>query len=237
MHSLTAPTLMRQPLFAALPSQSVIDHVAAVREPTSVLSASEAARIESLSRPEDRRDFIAARLLTRLLLTRANAVDPDPASLAEIVLAQSCPRCGGPHGRPAEVHGLGVSWAHAGGFVAAAVGTGGVGVDIEPLTPPRVDGPGGVTTLRAWVRGEAIVKWGHGTLDDALAWGPLLEGRLAPRGRRYVLAERGTPRRTRRAVPHRRHRPGLVLTDAPASDMVVCTVAAPRAARWVNPLL
>lgn len=231
----TPSSPVQQPLFAGLLAQEVLDHVAAVLEPVSVLSQSEGARVEALSRPEQRRDFIAARLLTRLLLAHWHHPDAHLASIAEIVLEQSCARCGGPHGRPADVFGLAVSWAHAGGFVAAAVGPGSVGVDIEPLPSPRVDGSAGATALRAWVRGEAIIKWGHGTLDEALAWRPLLEGRPAPLGRRYVLDDKGRPHRGRRPVL--RH-PGLVVTDAPAfNDTAVCSVVAQQAARWVNPLL
>jgi 4'-phosphopantetheinyl transferase len=231
----TLTTSDTQPLFACLPTHQVLDHVAGVLEPESLLSGPEMARAEALARPDRRRDFVAARLLTRLLLRRRNSDGLDLASIADIVLEQSCASCGGPHGRPADVFGLSVSWAHAGGFVAAAVGPGHVGVDVEPLVRARLDRPDEARALRGWVRGEAIVKWGHGTVDDAVSWRPLLEGRLAPRGQRYLVDDDGRPRRRRRPVTRV---PGLVITDAPAeNDRAVCSVAAHQAARWVNPLL
>ncbi|TPG18179.1 hypothetical protein [Pedococcus bigeumensis] len=249
MRTLTPTNPPRPPLFACLPSREVLDHVASVLDPDSMLSGRELARAEALISPNSRRDFVAARVLTRLLLRRWH--DPGAAltSIADIVLAQTCTECGGPHGRPADVFGLGVSWAHAGGFVAAAVGRGPVGVDVEPAAPDgaaaragrradgRTDGRavvlGRPTSVRAWVRGEAILKWGHGTLDDALGWLPELDGRLATRGQQYVMDDEGRPRRTRRRVPAPS---GLVLTDAPtALDGAVCSVAAGQAAGWVNP--
>ena len=247
MHTLT-PTdpPQRPPLFACLPSLQVLDHVARVLEPESLLSGPELARAEALTSPDSRRDFVAARMLARLLLRCWHDPGAELASIADIVLAQTCGRCGGPHGPPADVFGLGVSWAHAGGIVAAAVGPGSVGVDVELSAPgraaARADGRadgrgvwlGEATSLRAWVRAEAIVKWGHGTLDDALRWLPELDGRLAPRGQQYLMDDQGRPHRTRRGV---RRPPGLVVTDAPtAMDGGVCSVAAGHPASWVNPL-
>lgn len=239
MRTLTPTDPQQRSLFACLPSEQVLDHIAPLLEPESLLSESEMARAKALTHPDSRSDFVAARLLTRLLLRLWHSPGAGLASIADIVLAQSCARCGGPHGRPADVFGLGVSWAHAGGFVAAAVGPGRVGVDVEPARADRradrpAEGHGDATSLRAWVRAEAIVKWGHGSLDEAQTWLPHLDRRLAPRGRRFLVDDQGAPHPARRRAPRV---PGLVITDAPAAiDGAVCSVAAGHAACWVNPL-
>lgn len=230
----TSSDQRRSPLFACLPAQDVLDHVSTVLVPESLLSRPERVRAEALTGPGQRRDFVAARALARLVLGAWHGPRAGLASVAEYVLEQSCDHCGGPHGRPADVLGLAISWAHSGGFVAAAVSPGGVGVDVEPLDAARRDRPGEARALRAWVRGEAIVKWGFGSLDESLMWQPALEGPPATQGRRYrVDGERG-PRLEQRPLPGVQ---SLVITDAPASiDGAVCSVAAQDAATWVNPL-
>lgn len=239
MHTLTSSDPGRGPLFTCLPSQDVLDHVSRAIDPDSLLSRTELARAQAQSGPGRRRDFVAARVLARLMLQRWRSPHAGLAAMADIVLEQTCNACGGPHGRPADVYGLAVSWARSGGFVAAAVGEGPVGVDVEALGSVRADAPidrrAETARLRGWVRGESIIKWGHGTLDDALRWRPLLEGPVAPRGRRYVLDHDGRPHRRRRPGPRA---PGVVITDAPAAVAgAMCCVAASHAARWVNPLL
>lgn len=78
-------------------------------------------------------------------------------SPGDVELHQSCPRCGGPHGRPtveiAGRHGPEVSFAHAGDLAIVAVARAPVGVDIEPIGSPThgID-------LRVWVRTEAVLK-------------------------------------------------------------------------------
>jgi 4'-phosphopantetheinyl transferase len=235
MRMFTSSDQRRRTLFACLPSKEVLDHVASVLMPESLLSQPDRARAEALTGPVQRRDFVAARVLTRLMLREWHGPRLDLSGIAEYVLEQSCDACGGPHGRPADVGGVAVSWAHSGGFVAAAVGEVRVGVDVEPLVAAQLDRPDGASALRAWVRGEAIVKWGYGSLDESLAWRPFLDGPPASLGQRYVFDGEGHP--LRRRGPFARA-PRLVITDASAAVAgALCSVAAERAARWVNPLL
>jgi 4'-phosphopantetheinyl transferase len=105
----------------------------------------------------------------------------------EVIIVQQCPRCGGPHG-PALVPGapgVGVSWSHARGQVAAIAGHGPVGIDVEMFSADRTEPVHGALTaaeerwmnasptpalafLQLWVRKEALVKVGHLTLDTLL---------------------------------------------------------------------
>lgn len=222
-----------RPLFAAATAQAVLHHVEGSLDPRSLLSPAELGRSTALARPRDREDFLAARVLVRLLLRSALAPDTDLATLDRFALTQQCPRCGGPHGRPVvDLPGVAVSWAHSGGYVAAALGPGSVGVDVEPGDAATGHVPASATT-RSWVRSEAIVKWGHGDVDAALAWQSRLQGRTAPRGRRYALAADGTPRPAR--LPWNGPTGHVVLTDAPAGDRsFVSSVAAASRARWAE---
>lgn len=127
--------------------------------------------------PRDGDDHVAARLLVRLLL----AESVPGTSPGCWVVTQRCedPRCrrSDQHGWPdAKVVGacrgtvgedISVSWSHAAGVVAVAVGAGvgRVGVDAEPVRPePPLPGRG----WRAWVRGEALVKAGRSDLGGVL---------------------------------------------------------------------
>jgi len=105
--------------------------------------------------------------------------------------------------------GTGLSWAHADGLVAVAVGPGRVGVDVERLTGSRLT----PRAAGAWVRGEALVKCGHGNLDRALSWD--LSWPPAPGGQDYRLTDSQT----------------VVLTDAVTAE-AVCAVAAESVAAW-----
>lgn len=133
-----------------------------------------------------RDDVVAARLLLRLCASRVTGLPPDA-----VEPAQRCPGCGRDgHGRPylPDHPELGVSYSHADGLAAAAVGPGPVGIDVEPLTrrpgplpvlrrllsADAVDaacaGPDpGPALLRLWVRREALFKAGR---DDVrlTAW-------------------------------------------------------------------
>jgi 4'-phosphopantetheinyl transferase len=241
--------------------------------PATYLSLDELGRHAALVREADREDFVAVRLLARLLLAPyADLSDPsDPVeAVRRIVIRQTCPHCGGPHGRPRVegpgLTGVGVSWAHADGVVAVAIAHSRVGVDVERLDlrrprwgpagaieatdpagssdtadahprPGRVPGwPSDTLTaslddLRSWVRGEALVKWGHADLDAALGW--RLTAPAAQHGRRYVLPARGAPRPGRPVVAPWTRR--VVVTDPAlgedaAGGAVVCAVAADRPA-------
>ncbi|MFI7388502.1 4'-phosphopantetheinyl transferase family protein [Streptomyces sp. NPDC049813] len=101
------------------------------------LAGWERRRLELVRVPARRDDVLAARLLLRWCVARF--ADGPPRRPA---LRQRCPDCDRDgHGRPfLPAHpGLGVSMSHADGLVAAAVGHGRVGVDVEPgdRVPPR----------------------------------------------------------------------------------------------------
>ena len=152
------------------------------------LTASEAERMRSFRRPEDRQDFLAGHLLVRACAARLLRV-----AAADVAVVQRCPTCGGPHGRPQVVGHpeLGASLAHSRGVVAAAAGAGPVGVDVEAAPPAGEPLPNGLTAaeltaaltaaerqaveaapdparalLVAWARKEAFVKAGVVDLDD-----------------------------------------------------------------------
>ncbi|MDQ3898414.1 MAG: 4'-phosphopantetheinyl transferase superfamily protein [Actinomycetota bacterium] len=155
-------------------------------EPVALLTGAEQHRASRFRFVRDRRDFVAAHVLARV--AGAGVLGVDPGSLT---LVQRCDRCGEPHGVPsfAEAPGVGVSVSHTRGYVAAAVGPGQVGVDTEGTASGfRLDeglasyvlAPGERALLaaapdrrhafvRLWVRKEAMVKCGRGSLDDLSA--------------------------------------------------------------------
>jgi 4'-phosphopantetheinyl transferase len=144
------------------------------------LNELEAERAARLRAPEDRDAFVAAHLLVRLL-----AAEVRGTSAGTVGLHQRCDRCGGvDHGRPI-LDGpdeLGVSLAHSGGWVAAAVAAHPVGVDVEDgrvrggrLSPVEALHPaehdavrlaGAVGFRRQWTRRECLVKLGRLSLDE-----------------------------------------------------------------------
>jgi 4'-phosphopantetheinyl transferase len=147
--------------------------------PDLVLSREEQERADALHRPADRDDFVAARLLARLLVAEHVGTDP-----AEVRFVQVCERCGGPHGRPRVVgHDVHVSWAHSAGLVAATVDDAPCAIDVESVARLREgELPLGVLTdserswleqqhdqprafAELWVRKEVLVKLGDATLD------------------------------------------------------------------------
>lgn len=224
------------PHFACHPARDVLRHVEATLDPRSLLSPAESARSSRLTPPRGQEDFLAARVLARLLLRHLHRPDTGLTALADFVITQQCPRCGGPHGRPVvDVPGTAVSWAHSRGYVAAAIGPGSVGVDVEPADTRSEHVPSS-GTAQSWVRSEAIIKWGHGAVDAAGAWQPHLGGSASRRGRRYVIDAAGLPRKQRLLAV--RAPAALVLTDAPVDAPVfVCSVAGPARAQWVDDLL
>ncbi|MFE6699795.1 4'-phosphopantetheinyl transferase family protein [Streptomyces sp. NPDC057718] len=144
-----------------------------------LLAPWERRRLAGIRVPGRRDDVLAARLLLRLCASRVTGLPP-----RDVEPAQRCPGCGRDgHGRPylPGRPGLGVSFSHADGLAAAAVGPGPVGIDVEPLT--RRPGPvsvlrrllpqdevdaactepdPGPALLRLWVRREALFKAGRG---------------------------------------------------------------------------
>jgi 4'-phosphopantetheinyl transferase len=148
------------------------------------LSDGERSRLDALRHDDDRRRFVGVRLLLRHVL------GPGAGTLH-----QSCPRCGGPHGRPTIRGGPAVSLAHAGDIAVVAVARRrSVGVDVEPGDDRR------------WVRTEAVLKaTGHGfEVDPSLV-------EVGPHG---VVAWAGPGRR-----------PRLRLVDLAVGDGYVAAVA------------
>ncbi|MDJ0383713.1 4'-phosphopantetheinyl transferase superfamily protein [Streptomyces sp. G-G2] len=151
-----------------------------------LLAPWEQRRLAGIRLPGRRDDVVAARLLLRLCVARHTGL-----TLPGSAPAQLCPGCGqAGHGRPyLPGHpGLGLSLSHADGLVAAAVGPGAIGIDVEPAT--RRPGPlrvlrrllpeadlreataladPGPALLRLWVRGEAVLKAGQDGLG-LLEW-------------------------------------------------------------------
>ena len=145
------------------------------------LSPAEQDRAAALTREADRADFVAARLLARVLVARHLG-----GEAAEVRFAQTCERCGGPHGRPQVVGGgVHVGWAHSAGVVASTVDVVPCAVDVQSVAALR----GGVLPLgvlaaaerawldaqpdrprsfaELWVRKELLVKLGDLTIDGA----------------------------------------------------------------------
>ncbi|MFF7780069.1 4'-phosphopantetheinyl transferase family protein [Streptomyces tanashiensis] len=152
----------------------VLDHPA-LHE--GLLAPWERRRLDRIRVPSRRDDVIAARLLVRLCVARFTGLPPEASGPDQY--CDDCRRYG--HGRPylSRRPALGVSLSHADGLVAAAVGPGPVGVDVEPaarrpgplpvlrrLLPgaelrEAAAGPDpGAALLRLWVRGEARFKAG-----------------------------------------------------------------------------
>lgn len=144
----------------------------------------ERARARAFDRRSDRDAWIAARLLARTLVARHVGTHA-----GDVRLAQTCARCGGPHGRPRvvgydDVH---VGWAHSGDLVAAVVDDAPCAIDIESLPALRIrDLPLAVLTdaertwldsqtnrhrgfAELWAAKEVLVKLGRTDLDGALA--------------------------------------------------------------------
>jgi 4'-phosphopantetheinyl transferase len=146
-----------------------------------LLDDNERERVALLRREEDRRRFVAAHALARLVLSELTG-----QSATTLTFVTRCPRCDGPHGkaRLAGAEHVHFSTTHAGERVAVAVtALGPVGVDLEPteaggfarfadvaLTAgegaeyarlPVEQRPRAATTW--WVRKEAVLKaTGHG---------------------------------------------------------------------------
>lgn len=122
--------------------------------------------------------FVAAHALVRMC-----AAGTLRTTAERLTVAQHCPTCGGPHGPPhlIEEPALAISLAHSRRHVAAAAGTGRLGVDIEQVDPgaalpdlvltPTEQALVAASTdpsvlfAGLWVRKEALVKAGVATLD------------------------------------------------------------------------
>lgn len=177
--------------------------LAAIPRAETLLTDVERRRAARLRKPADRQDFVAAHVLVRLCAEAVFGVDRASP------VVQRCAQCGGEHGRPTlpAVIEAGVSLAHSGGVVAAAVATGRVGIDVEPLGAAAVVEVAPTFTTEAehrlvaatadphrallllWVRKEALVKAGLASLAAMssldLADLPLEWPRSGPASMRY----------------------------------------------------
>ncbi|MFD4245592.1 4'-phosphopantetheinyl transferase family protein [Streptomyces sp. NPDC058525] len=147
-----------------------------VAEAGEVLDAAEQERAARLRRPADRHRYLASHLGLRVLLGGYLGLAPH-----EVVLVrETCPCCGGPHGRPAVAGGGPVhfSLSHSGDVAYLAFSGVPVGIDVEetpsqealadvlPLLHPaeiaelnalpEADRPAGLA--RVWCRKEACLK-------------------------------------------------------------------------------
>jgi 4'-phosphopantetheinyl transferase len=135
----------------------------------------EQARYDRLRRPADRDRYLTAHALARLVLGRTLGRHP-----GALRLHAECRQCGGPHGKPRLASAeLELSLTHAGNRVGVAVASVPVGIDVEDLAQTRVDEAlaaqvlpaadverwlalpperRAAALLRAWTRGEAVVK-------------------------------------------------------------------------------
>ena len=182
--------------WAVEPSAAVIAATASPIE----LAPEQRERHERLRRPQDRDDFVAARLLTQRLVAEVTGQSAD-----DVQFSQQCDRCGGPHGHPHIVSSDApyISWSHAQGWVAAVVSPQPCGIDVEVitdrppvfnvLTPEEQDlvrsspegRPQTVAFLRLWVRKEALLKAVDTGLTDQKAL-----ARLDVRADQVVHADR-----------------------------------------------
>lgn len=193
-----------------------------------MLDAEERDRAGRLLREEDRRRYLASHVGLRVLLGGYLGLDP-----AEVVLVrETCPCCGGPHGRPAVAGGaLHFSLSHSGDLAYLAFARVPVGVDVEatPGASAVADVIGSLhpaetaelTALpaedrrvamgRVWSRKEAYLK-GTGT--------GLALGLAEP----YVSS-----------APTPATVPGWTLTDLPAPPGYAAALALPTAAPAATP--
>lgn len=188
-----------------------------------LLAPWERARLAAVRLPGRRDDVVAARLLLRLCAARFTGRSP-----RELDWAQQCTACArSGHGRP-YLPGrpdVGLSMSHADGLVAVAVGTGAVGVDVEPAA--RRPGPvrvlarllpesdlraataapdPGPELLRLWVRREALFKAGRTGLR-LLEWTDPHRGAVAAAAGSAPVTVRSATARPHRSAPGPGDRP------------------------------
>lgn len=138
-----------------------------------VLCASERSRLDRFKRDPDRRRFVTAATLLRIIAGHHTSTTPQ-----DLIVTRTCPDCPQPHGKPRlPGSGLEVSIAHAADRVVLAVTRlGPVGVDIERLDPTTSSNDLALSVLNAhepmpeeehlqpeaflryWTRKESVVK-------------------------------------------------------------------------------
>ena len=161
--------------------------VAEVDADLGLFTAAERARHERLVADADKQAYAAAHVLVRECAAKLLGT-----SREEIVIEQRCARCDSTeHGAPSVAGAdVRVSLSHARGQVAAVAATRRCGIDVEKISrgPDRALSPREVAWvagqddaayafMRLWVRKEALVKAGHGSMAsarrlDVLSGGP-----------------------------------------------------------------
>ncbi|MET8519422.1 4'-phosphopantetheinyl transferase superfamily protein [Nocardioides sp. NPDC004968] len=152
--------------------------VAEIDADLGLLSTAERARHERLVADADKQAYAAAHILVRECAAELLGTARD-----EIVIEQRCARCGSTeHGAPS-VSGAAavrVSLSHTRGQVAAVAAGRRCGIDVEKVSrgPDRALSPreaawvagqedAAYAFTRLWVRKEALVKAGHGSMAAA----------------------------------------------------------------------
>ncbi len=152
--------------------------VAEVDADLGLLTAAERARHERLVADADKQAYAAAHVLVREC-----AAELLGAARREIVIEQRCARCGSAeHGAPsvAGAAAIRVSLSHTRGHVAAVAAGRRCGIDVEKVSrgPDRALSPreaawvvgqedAAYAFTRLWVRKEALVKAGNGSMAAA----------------------------------------------------------------------
>ena len=151
--------------------------VAEVDADLGLLTAAEVARHDRLVMPADQQAYAAAHVLARECAASLLGTTRDG-----VVVQQRCVRCGSAeHGAPYVAgSSLQVSLSHARGYVAAVAATRACGIDVEAISrgPDRAlsereavwvgeQEDAAYAFTRLWVRKEALVKAGHGTMAAA----------------------------------------------------------------------
>ncbi|MFD4325452.1 4'-phosphopantetheinyl transferase family protein [Nocardioides sp. NPDC058538] len=152
--------------------------VAEIDADLGLLSTAERARHDRLVADADKQAYAAAHVLVRECAAELLGTARDA-----IVIEQRCARCGSPeHGAPS-VSGAAavrVSFSHTRGQVAAVAAGRRCGIDVEKVSrgPDRALSPreaawvagqedAAYAFTRLWVRKEALVKAGHGSMAAA----------------------------------------------------------------------
>lgn len=170
-----------------------------------VLGSAERTRVDHLAFEADRCRYVVAHVLARRVLGRYVGT-----AAADLRFVAACPRCGGPHGKPALLDAraadLEFSISHSGDWAVVAVARRiPVGVDVERIEPSAVELAGAAEVLtdaerrvvarlppgerpaaavRYWVRKEAALK----ASGDGLAVPPRALTVSSPRAPAVVLS-------------------------------------------------
>ncbi len=115
-----------------------------------LLDETERQRWAAYRREADRERFLVGCALAKTAIATYTGQHP-----ADVRFDRTCPRCGGPHGKPAAGGGPEHSVAHSGDLIAVAVAAAPVGVDVEQLDGrPHLPGAGNPEALARLVLAE-----------------------------------------------------------------------------------